>query len=204
MTIMLKRILFLAVATLLALVAEAQTKRWEHNFYVGMGFSSTAYDGDISNTSLRAGYGLNYYLTDKWSLMPGVAFRGKGPWGDTNYKENGYASDVDYLDVPVLAQYHARGQKRHGFVVECGPVFSFLLDGGHYFRILGNPDELQGKHVYKSFDIGIQPAIYYQVSHWRFGVQAHLGCLNVRRQYLGHDIDSYHNSDVSFIAGFHF
>lgn len=70
------------------------------------------------------GYGINYYLSSKWSVMPGVAVRAKALGHNSQHTGNCAST---YIDVPLLAQYHFGGEKRQGIVLELGPVVSFWL-----------------------------------------------------------------------------
>lgn len=71
-----KRTILLAVL-LTAIATGAQNKRWENNFYLSTGFTNSYYgeDGDVA--AWHMGYGLNYYINDRWSVMPGIAWRAK-------------------------------------------------------------------------------------------------------------------------------
>ena len=43
------------------------------NFNLGVGVASLV-KNDV-HYSFRIGYGLNYYMSENWSVMPGVSFR---------------------------------------------------------------------------------------------------------------------------------
>lgn len=102
--------------------ARAQSKRWEHNIYQGMGWVNKFVKEDEQNIALHVGYGINYHIDSRWSLMPGVGLRLKG-FGHDN--ENAGNCSSTYIDFPILVQYHFGGEKRQGIVLECGPVLSF-------------------------------------------------------------------------------
>lgn len=163
------------ITTMLALclvfVSHAQEHKIEHNFNLGVGVASLAKYN--VHYSLRIGYGLNYYLAENWSIMPGVSYRTvfEDPFkGDVVGVES---DDCSFIDVPVLLQYHQHARGEKGFVAELGPVFSFLTSNSTHYVDADPQDELNHKKMYKSFDFGIQPGVYYQTGkHWRFGVQA--------------------------------
>ena len=123
----------MATSTLLLAVIStsisAQPQRWEHNLYEGVGVVNKFEDNDDQKTAFHVGYGLNYYITPNWSVMPGVALRFKA-LGKDNGNSGNCAST--YIDVPLLVQYHFGGDKRKGMVVECGPVVSFLAHSNTY------------------------------------------------------------------------
>lgn len=138
-------------------------------------------DNDDQKTAFHVGYGLNYYITPHWSVMPGVALRFKA-LGKDNGNSGNCAST--YIDVPLLVQYHFGGDKRKGMVVECGPVVSFLAHSNTYDGKYWNTwNPYEGEKMYKHFDVGIRPAVYYETGHWRFGVQSHVGFLDIKRKF---------------------
>lgn len=188
---------------LLGLVASAsaQTKHWEHNVYAGVGIANTMEDGDEQTTAFHVGYGLNYYISPQWSVMPGVSLRVKTWLGEP--KDGGESYNAVYFDVPLLVQYHFGGNKREGVVVECGPVLSFLTDGDTYFYDADPWHPVNGKEEYKKFDLGIRPAVYYETGHWRFGVQSHIGLLDTKCKYPPYVTDRYHAFDVVATVNFH-
>lgn len=60
-----------------AIPGSAQNKRWEHNLYEGVGMAKKFDSHDNQTVAFHVGYGINYYLSSKWSVMPGVAVRAK-------------------------------------------------------------------------------------------------------------------------------
>lgn len=100
--------------------ARAQSKRWEHNIYQGMGWVNKFVKEDEQNIALHVGYGINYHIDSRWSLMPGVGLRLKG-FGHDN--ENAGNCSSTYIDFPILVQYHFGGEKRQGIVLECALCF---------------------------------------------------------------------------------
>lgn len=175
----------MAASTLLLAVIStsisARSQRWEHNLYEGVGVVNKFEDNDDQKTAFHVGYGLNYYITPNWSVMPGVALRFKA-LGKDNGNSGNCAST--YIDVPLLVQYHFGGDKRKGMVVECGPVVSFLAHSNTYDGKYWNTwNPYEGEKMYKHFDVGIRPAVYYETGHWRFGVQSHVGFLDIKRKF---------------------
>ncbi len=196
-----KRTILLAVL-LTAIATSAQNKRWENNFYLSTGFTNSYYgeDGDVA--AWHMGYGLNYYINDRWSVMPGIAWRVKYGLG---YIDDGSpSSECQWIDVPLLAQYHLglKGQSRYGFVFEAGPVLSFLASNDYYYNDANPTDPVNGAPEYKHFDLGLEPAVYFELKHWRWGLKYHVGLLDTKR--LPGATDSYHYQDVTLVVNFHF
>jgi outer membrane scaffolding protein for murein synthesis (MipA/OmpV family) len=92
-TMRMKRTILLAVL-LTAIATSAQNKRWENNFYLSTGFTNSYYgeDGDVA--AFHLGYGLNYYFNDRWSAMPGIAWRVKYGLGSTTANHRPSASGL--------------------------------------------------------------------------------------------------------------
>lgn len=112
-----------------AIPGSAQNKRWEHNLYEGVGMAKKFDSHDNQTVAFHVGYGINYYLSSNWSVMPGVAVRAKALGHNSGY--TGSCAST-YIDIPLLAQYHFGGEKRQGIVLELGPVVSFLAHSERY------------------------------------------------------------------------
>ena len=196
-----KGLLALSTATLLCLPAIGQGKRIEHNFYIGLGYA-TEFADEEAPIAFHVGYGLNYYLTRHWSVMPGIGYRAKFEVGDVTGKEGAY--DCSYIDIPVLIQYHLSNPRKSGLVVECGSVFSFIASNNQYYNGADPNYPLNDRDIYRPFDFSLQPGIYYQMGkHWRLGLQGHVGLLNLEKDYLGVS-GSYHFHDLTATLNFHF
>lgn len=158
------------------LTSSAQQKRWEHNLYFGIGWVNKLYDADNQTTAIHIGYAINHYLDARWSVKPGIAIRMKDLGGDDYHTGNNAST---YIDIPLLAQYHFSGDKRKGVVAEFGPVISFLAKGKKYddWEVTG------GSPKVRDFDLGLQPAIYYETGNWRLGIQSHISLLDTKCKY---------------------
>lgn len=184
--------LYIFLTTLLLFVISApvtaQIKRWEHNAYIGVGRVNRFNPEDKQTTAVHAGYGINYYLTPNWSIMPGIGVRMKAFGKDNDETGN---CEAIYIDVPMIAQYHFSGDKHTGLVAECGFVFSFLPSNKVYQNTSWIPQHpFEGHKKYTNYDFGIRPGIYYETPKWRFGAQSHIGIMDVKRKYK-----IYSNSD---------
>lgn len=194
-----KRIAFIFALMLLCMAASSRTI--EHNLYFGFGAAKSV-DRFDSPCALHVGYGANIYFSNNWSVMPGIAFRTKFDTGNDAVAKG--ASDCSFIDVPIVAQYHFSGADRNGFVAELGPVFSFITSN-QTVAIMDENYKEGTAGMFKHFDLGLQPGIYYQLGrHWRLGVQAHLGLLNISKQIQDIKQDSYHFNDVVATINFHF
>lgn len=201
MNVFKKELLALSATLLFSLSAAAQNKRFEHNFYVGLGYA-TEFANEEAPIAFHVGYGLNCYLSPHWSIMPGIGYRAKFEVGDDEVGIGSY--DCSFIDILVLIQYHLSNPRKSGLVVECGPVFSFIASNNQYYIDADPNHPLNDKDIYRSFDFGLQPGIYYQMGkHWRLGVQGHIGLLNLQKDYPG-TTGSYHFHDCALTLNFHF
>ena len=105
----------MATSTLLLAVIStsisAQPQRWEHNLYEGVGVVNKFEDNDDQKTAFHVGYGLNYYITPHWSVMPGVALRFKALGKDNGNSGNcaSTTSTCHCLSSIILAGTNAKG-----------------------------------------------------------------------------------------------
>ena len=99
MNVFKKELLALSATLLFSLSAAAQNKRFEHNFYVGLGYA-TEFANEEAPIAFHVGYGLNCYLSPHWSIMPGIGYRAKFEVGDDEVGIGSY--DCSFIDIPVL------------------------------------------------------------------------------------------------------
>ncbi len=132
-----------------------------------------------TGVSMKLGYGLNYYFSEHWSLMPGIDIRQDAENFFSSAKDGAAFDDFVFLDVPVLAQYHV---DRWAFGL--GPVFSFCVSNDTYYVDHDPNSELNGKNKIKNFYLGLQPSIKYQIGrHFRIGIDGQIGLHDVRKSY---------------------
>lgn len=81
-------------------------------------------------------------------------------------------------------------------------MLSFLASNDYFFNDANPTDPVNGAPEYKHFDLGLEPAVYFELKHWRWGVKYHVGLLNTKR--LPGTTDSYHYQDVTLVVNFHF
>jgi hypothetical protein len=122
-----KKILFLAVALLGAVAAQAQGV----NFGIKGGANFSNLSGDIDSdgiTSFHAGAVLELNLVPTFSVQAEGLFSSQG--GKAKFEEGGVvgvAEDInlDYISVPVMAKFYVLPNT---LSVMAGPQFSFLVD----------------------------------------------------------------------------
>lgn len=178
------RKLALMVMLLLASAGmKAQEKKWEHQVFISSGILFNRDDGS-SETGLSAqlGYGLNHFLSEKFSLMPGIVLRYAS---DNGFKRSLEGADDDnffFADIPLMALYHVSGHA-NGWVLGIGPVFSFALDKDDYYNDANPNDPLNGKSQIKTFGLGLQPSVTHKLGRFRLGVEGHINLTNMLEKY---------------------
>ena len=180
MNFCMKKIIISALLLLAAVTGYSQDRKWEHNIYVAGGLLIDREWGESeTGVSMKLGYGLNYYFSEHWSLMPGIDIRQDAENFFSSAKDGAASDDFVFLDVPVLAQYHL---DRWAFGL--GPVFSFCVSNDTYYVDHDPNSELNGKNKIKKFYLGLQPSIKYQIGrHFRVGIDGQIGLHDVRKSY---------------------
>jgi hypothetical protein len=177
---MMKQIILSTLLLLVAVNGYSQNRKWEHNIYVAGGLLIDREWGESeTGVSMKLGYGLNYYFSEHWSMMPGIDIRQDAENFFSSAKEGADSDDFVFLDIPILAQYHL---DRWAFGL--GPVFSFCVSNDTYYVDHDPTSKLNGKDKIKKFYLGLQPSIKYQIGrHFRIGIDGQIGLHDVRKSY---------------------
>lgn len=177
---MMKQIILSTLLLLVAVNGYSQNRKWEHNIYVAGGLLIDREWGESeTGVSMKLGYGLNYYFSEHWSMMPGIDIRQDAENFFSSAKDGADSDDFVFLDVPVLAQYHV-----DRWTFGLGPVFSFCVSNDTYYVDHDPTSKLNGKDKIKKFYLGLQPSIKYQIGrHFRIGIDGQIGLHDVRKSY---------------------
>ena len=180
MNFCMKKIIISALLLMAAVSGFSQDRKWEHNIYVAGGLLIDREWGESeTGVSMKLGYGLNYYFSEHWSMMPGIDIRRDAENFLSSDKDGADSDDFVFLDVPVLAQYHV-----DRWTFGLGPVFSFCVSNDTYYVDHDPNSELNGKNKIKDFYLGLQPSIKYQIGrHFRIGIDGQIGLHDVRKSY---------------------
>lgn len=174
------RIIVFALLLMAAVSGFSQDRKWEHNIYVAGGLLIDREWGESeTGVSMKLGYGLNYYFSEHWSLMPGIDIRRDAENFFSSAKVGADSDDFVFLDVPVLAQYHL-----DRWTFGLGPVFSFCVSNDTYYVDHDPNSELNGKNKIKDFYLGLQPSVKYRIGkHFLVGIDGQIGLHDVRKSY---------------------
>lgn len=174
------RKIVIALLLMAAVNGYSQDRKWEHNIYVAGGLLIDREWGESeTGVSMKLGYGLNYYFSEHWSLMPGIDIRRDAENFFSSAKDGADSDDFVFLDVPVLAQYHV-----DRWTFGLGPVFSFCVLNDTYYVDHDPNSELNGKNKIKDFYLGLQPSVKYRIGkHFLVGIDGQIGLHDVRKSY---------------------
>jgi hypothetical protein len=112
-----------AVGTaLLALLSIVVTQAQQTNFGLKLGYNSSSVEIDNgtdfdAKSGFHVGGLAHVHLTDQWAVQPEVVYSMQGGERPNNKLK------LNYINVPVLAQYMFRG----GFRLQTGPQLGFLV-----------------------------------------------------------------------------
>ncbi|WP_455537105.1 outer membrane beta-barrel protein [Prevotella koreensis] len=175
-----KKMFAALIVLVITTTVSAQEKRWEHNIYTGVGLFVEDYDyGSETGLSSKIGYGLNYHINEKLSVMPGIAWRGLMTGIFRSGEVGSQIDDFEYIDIPVIVQWHGIAKNKK-WILGLGPVFSFCVSGSEYYIDHDPKHPLNGLNVAKKFNFGMQPSIMYKMGKWRIGLEGNIGLMNVR------------------------
>lgn len=140
----------------------------------GMNVSSLSKDGGLDDQSSKIGFNggvfLNAPISEQFSIQPEVLYNNLGSKvtltktsvGNNSYSAE-YARHLDYIAVPVMAQFYAAPN----FYIEAGPQFSFLVDAKDKYKNTknGSTQDAQSyslnKDNFNTFDFGLGLGLGY-------------------------------------------
>ena len=174
--------LFLGLGLVAGTFAFAQTSP-SFGLKAGMNVSSLSKDGGLNDQESKIGFNagvfLNAPISEQFSIQPEVLYNNLGSkitreaTVNSNTYTAEYARHLDYISVPVMAQFNATPN----FYIEAGPQFSFLVDARDKYKntINGSTQDAQSyslnKDNFKTFDFGLGLGVGYYFTP-QFGINA--------------------------------
>ncbi|NNL79324.1 MAG: PorT family protein, partial [Flavobacteriaceae bacterium] len=116
----------------------------------------------------------NFGICDNWTIEPGLIYSRQG----SDYSDSEYSGsyDLDYLNIPVIAQYEVADN----FTLEAGPQFGILLSAKDEFSIEGESFEEDVKDNTKSMDFGLNLGAGYMITdNIKLSASYNLGLVNL-------------------------
>ena len=168
--------------------------------------------GDAKSYDMKVGYtfgvGVNYELTDMWSVQSGINITQKG----ASYEyadEDGYAKEKYnpiYLELPIMGALNINITDNIKFIANAGPYFAYGIGGKlksesmdtYYEEVTIYKEssncfgkDKDGLKVFdKRFDMGIQYGIGFEINnHYMIKLQGQNGFLNCIKDF--DEIDDY-------------
>lgn len=195
--------------------ATSKFKRFENNFYIGLGRFIDRYNEPYNQSkhfdtekglTIKLGYGLNFYFTEKFSLMGGLAYREDDIHAFEDEPEGADSDYFSFWDVPVVFQVHLNApQSTNGkWMVGLGLVYSHCKENCTYYIDADPNDPLDGEIKIKDNYISLMPCAAYEIKHFRFGVEAYIGLNDVNRKYEGRVSGEKHLHNVCGVVAFKF
>ena len=159
-------------------------KKLEHNIQLGTGVhfetGSNAKSFHNAGAAFQLFYGLDLSLSDKWSLMPGIGFRGCFAT-PAFFLKGGDFDGMAYADVSLSLRYH---KPASNVFFGMAPAVSYLLVPDTYSVNSDPTSPLDGQETFNRIDFGIRPSVTFRAGrHFQWGVEAHIGVLNAMKQY---------------------
>ncbi|NNK70909.1 MAG: PorT family protein [Flavobacteriaceae bacterium] len=135
------------------------------------GDKADSFDG---KTDFHGGLVGNFGICDNWTIEPGLIYSRQG----SDYSDSEYSGsyDLDYLNIPVIAQYEVADN----FTLEAGPQFGILLSAKDEFSIEGESFEEDVKDNTKSMDFGLNLGAGYMITdNIKLSASYNLGLVNL-------------------------
>ena len=180
-------------------------KKLEHNIRLGTGvsFETGSHAKSYQNLSaaVQLAYGLDVFLSERFSLMPEVGLRAGMPV--FLFAEGADFDGMAYADLSLSLRYH---KPASNVIYGLAPVVSYMVVPDTYYVDADPSDPLNRKETFNRADFGVRPSMTFRHGrHFQCGVEAHIGILNAMRQYPEYNrtgaISVHH---VMLFCGWHF
>ncbi|MBO7595385.1 MAG: hypothetical protein J6T12_10465 [Salinivirgaceae bacterium] len=173
----------IAAVLLLSCTIGSHAQKLENDLFVSLGRFIEADTDTIGTTkgqTKKIGYGLNFYLTDNYSVMAAVVSH-----FDTE-KSIFESAKYTFIDVPILFQYHTTNNGVGNLMLGCGPVISKCIHND-YYETDDSRHGLNHKKKIKEVNFSLMPCIAYEMQILRFQIDANIGLRDMKRQYKVRD-----------------
>ena len=153
-----KKLVLTVLFGMIALAGFSQV-RWDAEF--GMTISNmTKLDESKALPGFKLGVGMDYALTDMWSLKSGLFFTSKG----LKFKERGFKETIRpvYMEIPIMGAVKFPIADNVKFVVNAGPYIAIVIggkdkehwDSGDDSKVFSGEDGFDA--LMNRFDLGLQ------------------------------------------------
>ena len=124
-----KKLFILALLAMFSTVTFAQIT-WNAQACINMS-SLSGLDESKMKVGYQIGVGMEYAITDMWSVRPSLLFITKGAKSDYTIDDEGYKSTYNpmYLQLPIMAAASFDLSDNMKFVAKAGPYIGFGIGG---------------------------------------------------------------------------
>lgn len=168
------------ILVLFALITTASFAQISWNVKAGMNVSSWTSDGSKAKVGFKAGAGMEYAITEMWSIQPSLFFTTKGSKINSNLLE--VNMNQMYLELPIMAAARFYVGDYTSIVVSAGPYVAYGI-GGKTKTKLGDIPEVSvntfGDYGAKRFDTGLGVGVAGEFGRIILGVEGQLGLIKV-------------------------
>lgn len=138
---------------------------------------------NVPGTTHALYLGFDAYVNNKLSLEPGVGICLSLGNLDNYGKEGGNVTFMPGVDIFCLIRYRFASDN-FNVIAELGPSFIYFTEPESYYIDADPSDPLNGKDIYKKYDIALKPGLILQMGkHFQIGFAFPIGLTNVRKQY---------------------
>jgi len=134
-----------------------------------VGANLTKFVGDVQNqkykVGIAAGAEFGYDISEQFGLSAGLIYAIQG----SKTKNAEYNANVDYLNIPILANYYIIP----GLAIKAGPQIGICTRA--------KIDDVDIKDAYKSIDFSIPVGLSYEISDFVIDARYNIGISNIAK-----------------------
>lgn len=180
-----KKLMMIAAMMLMSVGAFAQGEMFVKPM---VGGTLATWTGDVSDVKMKfglvAGAEFGYNLSEQFGLTAGLLYTMQG----AKYEHADKGHNVDYLNIPVMANYYIIP----GLAIKAGVQPGFLMSAKH--------DGHDIKDGFKSIDLAIPFGLSYEISDFVIDARYNLGISNIVDD--NHGDDKVRNSVIMLTVGY--
>ncbi len=182
------------IFVLFALVSLVSFSQISWNAKVGMNMSNLT---DVDDSSMKIGYnvgvGMEYQISDMWSIQPSLMLTTKGAKTDLSVSESGYSVKTEetynpmYLELPIMAAARFAVSDNMNIVVSAGPYLAYGIGGKYKNEVSASyqgetesvteKSDIFGKDGLdaKRFDFGLGVGVALEINKFFVGLNGEFG-----------------------------
>lgn len=182
------------IFVLFALVSIVSFSQISWNAKVGMNMSNLT---DVDDSSMKIGYnvgvGMEYQISDMWSIQPSLMLTTKGAKTDLSVSESGYSVKTEetynpmYLELPIMAAARFAVSDNMNIVVSAGPYLAYGIGGKYKNEVSASyqgetesvteKSDIFGKDGLdaKRFDFGLGVGVALEINKFFVGLNGEFG-----------------------------